>query len=228
MFIMKYRKAGKFIPANVSCFIFGKNILIFILGLQEYRMKKIILASASPRRLALLKLMGLECIVQPSHMEEIIEESLSPEEQVMELAAQKAASVAAQRERDEVIIGADTVVVKQGILGKPRDDREAFRMLSGLQGDWHEVITGICVIDNSSGKVMKAFEKTKVKMRPLTDAQLEAYIRTGEPADKAGAYGIQGKGALLVERIEGCYYNVVGLPVAMLSVLLEDVGIPVL
>lgn len=113
-------------------------------------------------------------------------------------------------------------------MGKPRDKQDAFNMLKGLSGSWHEVMTGIAVIDANSFKYDKCVEITRVKMKELKDETINAYINSGEPLDKAGAYGIQGLGAVLIDRIEGCYFNVVGLPISKLSDILKNYGVYVL
>ncbi len=190
-------------------------------------MKKIVLASASPRRCDLLKLMGLEFLVVPSKVEEEIASPYKPEELAVVISQRKALNVAESQE-DCIVIGADTIVVKDGILGKPRSEEEAYHMLKSLQGGWHEVITGVTVADSSVGRYLSSYERTRVKMRPMSDELIYAYIKTGEPMDKAGAYGIQGKGALLIERIDGCYFNVVGLPIMKLSSMLEEFGVNML
>lgn len=191
-------------------------------------MREIVLASASPRRTELMKQIGLEFTVFPSNIDESMENVLSRKEAVKNLSYAKAFSVAQRCSKSSLIIGADTIVVKNGILGKPENDQQAFDMLKSLQGGWHEVITGVSVIDNSSLKSIKACEITRVKMRKLKDDYIYSYINTGETRDKAGAYGIQGMGALLVEKIEGCYFNVVGLPLTRLSIMLEEFGVHVL
>ncbi len=184
-------------------------------------MKDIVLASASPRRSQLLKQIGLDFRVLTSDVDETIDKTISAEEAVKYLSVKKASDVSGKIAKGPLIIGADTVVVKDVILGKPRDEEEAFSMLKSLQNQWHEVITGITVIDTSTGKVISDFEKTRVKMRSLSDSMIHSYINTKEPFDKAGAYGIQGMGAILVERLEGCYFNVVGLPLTKLTMILE-------
>ncbi len=184
-------------------------------------MKDIVLASASPRRSQLLKQIGLDFRVLTSDVDETIDKTISAEEAVKYLSVKKASDVSGKIAKGPLIIGADTVVVKDGILGKPRDEEEAFSMLKSLQNQWHEVITGITVIDTLTGKVISDFEKTRVKMRSLSDSMIHSYINTKEPFDKAGAYGIQGMGAILVERLEGCYFNVVGLPLTKLTMILE-------
>lgn len=187
--------------------------------------ERFILASASPRRRELLAQVGAEFEIIPAKGEEVITSS-QPQEVVLELSAQKAAEVAGQLQREEaVILGADTVVVYEGqILGKPRDEKEAERMLSMLCGNTHSVYTGVTIVRVQDGKTKHCsfYEETKVTMYPMTRQQILSYIRTGEPMDKAGAYGIQGKGALFVEKIDGDYNNVVGLPVAKVFQMLES------
>lgn len=178
---------------------------------------RFILASASPRRRELLKQIGVTFEVMPAKGEEVITKR-QPEQVVMELSRQKAEEIAAGIQGEHVIIlGADTVVVYDGkILGKPKDETDARRMLSMLSGNTHSVYTGVTVIVIRDGESQSHsfYEETKVTMYPMTDAQISAYIRTGEPMDKAGAYGIQGKGAVFIEKIDGDYNNVVGLPLA--------------
>ncbi|HEX3028347.1 MAG TPA: Maf family protein [Clostridia bacterium] len=191
-------------------------------------MKDIILASASPRRMDLLRQVGLKFRVEPSNVDEKNNMGCSAEELVKKLSYEKALSIAKSIETDSMVIGADTVVFRGNILGKPEDKIQAYEMLKSLQGEWHEVITGLSVIECTSMKNITCCEITRVKMRAMTDRLIKAYIDTGEPMDKAGAYGIQGFGALLVEKIEGCYFNVVGLPLQKLSVVLEEFGVKIL
>lgn len=187
--------------------------------------KKIILASGSPRRREILENIGLNFSVSVSNADE---GSVSPEGipvgiYVQELAMLKATASAKTAERGALVIGADTVVSLDGkILTKPTDENDAFEMLTELSGKTHEVYTGICVTDTSDMKSVCRSACTKVTFSPLTEKIVRAYIQTGEPSDKAGAYGIQGKGALLVEKIDGDYFNVVGLPVKLLSEILRD------
>lgn len=151
----------------------------------------------------------------PAAGEEVLPEKISPENAVLTLSEQKADEIYREH-RGEVIVAADTIVAIDGkILGKPVDEKDAFAMLKTLSGRVHEVFTGVCVIF-ANGRKERFFEETKVEFYELSDAEIAAYIKTGEPMDKAGAYGIQGKGALLVKRIDGDYYNVMGLPVARL------------
>lgn len=181
-------------------------------------MRKIILASASPRRSELMKQAGLDFDVCVSTKEEK-KVPWEPEEMVRRLSRQKAQDVAERYAEDCIIVGADTVVsCDQEILGKPANDQDAFRMLHMLQGRTHEVYTGVTVIEGSADvrKETVFAEKTEVTMYPMTDKMIWDYIRTGEPADKAGAYGIQGRAAVFIRSIHGDYNNVVGLPVAAL------------
>jgi len=191
-------------------------------------MKEIVLASASPRRSELLKRVGIAFSVMPSNIEEKIDVSWEPEVLAEELSYSKALYIAEQLKRDCLVIGADTIVVKDGVLGKPRDEAEAYEMLKRLQGSWHEVITGVTIINAGDMVSLKDHVKTRVKMRSMTDDVIYSYIRTKEPMDKAGAYGVQGMGALLVEAIEGCYFNVVGLPLMKLGTMLENFGVRLL
>lgn len=178
-------------------------------------MEKIILASGSPRRKELLRQIGVKFEVVKAEGEEIITSSV-PTEAVQELSMQKAREVA-DRCDGTVIIGADTVVAADGqILGKPKNREDAVHMLGMLQGRDHEVITGVTVILKNSGKVLNFAEVTKVHVFPMTRTQIENYADSGEPMDKAGAYGIQGLFAVYVSGIEGDYNNVVGLPIGRL------------
>ena len=175
-------------------------------------MKKIILASSSPRRKELLTTAGVEFEIHVKDVDETIPEGIMPEEAAKMTAARKAAAVA-EDYADCVVIGADTIVVANGkILGKPKDETDAKQMLSMLSGIEHEVITGVCIIEN--GKAETFAQISRVKFYDLTEEEISAYVATKEPMDKAGAYGIQGLGCRLVERIEGDYFNIVGLPVA--------------
>lgn len=186
---------------------------------------KLILASSSPRRQELLKGLGLDFLVVPADIEEAAEGD--PRSQVEQLAEMKAQAVAAQFP-DSLVIGADTVVVlDRRILGKPVDADDAKRMLTALSGRTHEVATGVSLVHRASGRTKTASEVTRVAFGRLTDDQIERYIASGEPMDKAGAYGIQSLGATLIERVDGCYFNVVGLPLYRLARMLEAFGIRV-
>ncbi|WP_195540074.1 Maf family protein [Eubacterium maltosivorans] len=176
---------------------------------------KTILASASPRRKELMTLAGIPFEARPVAADETILCCTPPEGAVMMLATRKA-QLAAEHFPDDLIIGADTIVaVGKHIYGKPDTSEEAFEMLSALSGKTHQVFTGVCIYTKSGHR--NAFcTRTDVTFFPLSEEEIRAYIATGEPMDKAGAYGIQGKGALLVEKIDGDYYNVVGLPISRL------------
>ncbi|NLY43651.1 MAG: septum formation inhibitor Maf [Clostridiaceae bacterium] len=185
-------------------------------------MIKIFLASASPRRQELLQQIGLKFEVMPSNIDENIDKNEPPERIVQQLAYSKARDVSQRISEPGIVIGADTIVVHGGtVLGKPKDDREAFMMLKSLSGDVHTVFTGFSIINTYSGKTVNGYEQTLVKFREISDEDIQKYIRTGEPMDKAGAYGIQKKGSMLVDRIEGDYFNVVGLPVAKIAWILQ-------
>ena len=187
---------------------------------------KIILASASPRRrelLEMLRVTDLEII--PARGEEQPHPELAPDALVRELSRCKAAEVAERcAAPEDLVIGADTIVVLDGrVLGKPRDAAEARRMLSALSGRAHTVFTGVTVM--RGGAVLSHAERTEVHFRPLSEAEIEAYIATGEPMDKAGAYGAQGYASLFVERLEGDFFNVMGLPLCALGKLLKRLDV---
>lgn len=185
----------------------------------------IILASQSPRRRELLGQMGLtHFIIRPALGEERAEPGLTPAQLVEALSRQKAEEVAGRSAPGDLILAADTVVAVDGqILGKPRDEDHARQMLALLSGRDHTVYTGVTVRRDQT--VLTQHEATRVRFRPLSPAEIDAYVRSGEPMDKAGAYGIQGLGALLVEGIEGDYCNVVGLPVCRLGRMLLEFGV---
>ena len=187
----------------------------------------VILASQSPRRKQLLDMLGLEFVVRPAKGEETIHHGAGPAETVRVLSRQKAAAVAATAEPDDVIIAADTIVwYGDMLLGKPRTEQEAARMLSALSGNTHHVYTGVTV--QKGDKVLSGAECTAVKFRKLSGREIDAYIATGEPMDKAGAYGIQGVACLFVEGIEGDFFNVMGLPVCRLGKMLKELGVELL
>lgn len=193
-------------------------------------MAKFILASASPRRVELLNQVGLEFDIIPSNIEEIIDDNDSPSEIVMKLSRQKALDVAGKISAEDkcYVIGADTIVVSDKILGKPASVDEAFDMLKMLSGKPHKVMTGVTVIETGTKKTISDYEETAVFVRELSVHEINSYISTAEPFDKAGGYGIQGMGALLVDKIDGCYFNVVGLPLTRLSKMLEKFNIHLL
>lgn len=182
-----------------------------------------ILASQSPRRRELLGQMGFSFTVRPAKGEELPHPELTPAQLVEELARQKALEVSAETEADDVVVAADTVVAIDGkVLGKPHDKVHAAQMLSALSGREHTVYTGVAVKRGET--LLVEHEATQVRFRPLTEREIDLYIQTGEPMDKAGSYGIQGYGALLVEGIRGDYFNVVGLPICRLGRMLAQVG----
>lgn len=188
--------------------------------------KKLILASGSPRRREMLSQLGLSFTVCPACGEEVLHTSV-PAEAVKSLALQKAAEIAAKTEEPALVIGSDTVVACDGeILGKPRDEADAFRMLFKLQGRAHTVYTGVAVIDTEQQETLVLFEDhTAVQMYPMSEAQIRAYIATGEPMDKAGSYAIQGLCAPFIQGIQGDYHTVVGFPLARCYQELLGVGI---
>lgn len=192
---------------------------------------ELILASASPRRQELLALIGLPFRVIPSAFDESTLAPWPPDRHVLDSATAKAGDVA-ERIDDGVVIGADTiVVVDDQVLGKPKDEKDARRMLWMLSGRAHHVYTGVCVIRRERGETVREardYVRTEVLFCDLSDSVIDAYIATGEPLDKAGAYGIQERASVLIEGIVGDYFNVVGLPVHRLSRLLVEVGVPVL
>jgi septum formation protein len=191
-------------------------------------MRKIILASSSPRRKQLLKQLELEFEVVPSHVEEILNPRLKPRHQAEELALQKAQAVASQHE-DAIIIGADTLVaLGDEILGKPANEQEAKRMLKKLRGRQHTVVTGFVLIDTANARTIVKSVETKVWFKKLSPQEIASYVEKDRPFDKAGAYGIQGFGALLVEKIEGEYSGAVGLPLFTLGKELKKLGIDIL
>lgn len=184
--------------------------------------KKIVLASQSPRRKELLArvISDFEIIVDNS--EEVVKDGLSPEETVKELALQKAMNVSDKIDYDALVIGADTIVSIDGqIFGKPADQEDAARMLRCLSERENIVCTGYAVVDTKSGKAVCGVERTSVFFRKLSDDEIERYIKTGEPMDKAGAYGMQELGGLFIRGIEGDYFNVVGLPLCALAQMLK-------
>ena len=185
---------------------------------------KIVLASQSPRRKELLGRMGLEFVTQASKIDESAFDGLEARELVATLSREKAHWIARQLDGETLVIGADTVVVRDGAaLGKPKDAEDAVAMLLSLSGRDHQVCTGVTVCRGD--RVLTQVEETQVTFRELTEAEVRQYVSTGEPMDKAGAYGIQGLGGLLVEGIRGDYSNVVGLPVCRLGQMLKDFGV---
>ncbi len=172
---------------------------------------KLVLASKSPRRNEILKNAGIDFTVRVAEADETIPDGTKPEDAVVFLAARKALAV--ERAEDETVLGADTVVVLDDkILGKPKDREDAYNMLRSLSGRVHSVFTGVCAVGN--GISLTFAEETKVEFYPLTDDEINEYIDTNEPYDKAGAYGIQGIASKFIRGIKGDYFNVVGLPIS--------------
>ena len=185
---------------------------------------QVILASASPRRLALLQQIGIEATVCPADFDEVSGSAVQAEDVVLANAVGKCQAVVKIKGDSLPVIAADTVVVAEGvILGKPQDAEDAIVMLKQLSGKTHKVLTGIAV--SYAGEMLAEVCETKVVFRDLTDEEIKNYVATGEPLDKAGAYGIQGKGAVLVEKIDGCYNNVVGLPLTRMQLILAKLGV---
>jgi len=180
----------------------------------------LILASQSPRRKELMGLFHIPFTIQVSHIDETMDPEKPAAEEVARVSREKA--LATPHDPSDVVVAADTIVVCRGqILGKPRDEDDAFRMLRLLSGKDHQVMTGVCVLHN--GQAASFTEITDIHFRELSDREILSYIRTGEPMDKAGAYGIQGGAALFAEKMAGDYYNVMGLPVCRLGQLLKAV-----
>lgn len=194
--------------------------------MHELKGTKIILASASPRRQELLRGLNIPFEVIPSDYEEIYKGE-DPKEYVKKTALSKGLKILDGIDRG-IIISADTIVYSNKVLEKPKDDGEAYEMIKHLSGKYHRVFTGVAVIDAFSKVTKVDSEVTKVKFRNLNLNEIEEYVKSKESLDKAGGYGIQGKGALLVESIEGCYFNVVGLPLVLLYNMLKEFGINIL
>ena len=185
-------------------------------------MEKIILASSSPRRKELLDLLGIPFIVHPSSKEEDFNNDDLPVVVVEKLALMKAGDIALHY-NEGIVIGADTIVVLDNhILGKPDNEEEAFFMLKRLQGEVHQVYSGVAIVNAKTKESLVSHRMTKVYMKHLNDEEINWYIKTKEPMDKAGSYGIQGIGAIFIDKIEGDFFNVVGLPLSLLADLLKS------
>lgn len=184
---------------------------------------QVILASQSPRRRELLGLTGLDFRVQAADIDETMDPGKPPYDEVARVSRKKADAV--ERGSDDVVIAADTIVVcGDRVLGKPKDEAQAKQMLSLLSGREHQVMTGMTVL--RADRAVTVTEVTHIRFRELTEEEICAYVATGDPMDKAGAYGIQGGGALFVTGMDGDYYNVMGLPVCRLTMILRQLGIP--
>ena len=185
--------------------------------------RKLVLASASPRRKLLMEKLGFEFEVIPSNIDESVVNGSEPELYVKKLAELKAFSIA-ESQNNSLVIGSDTIVVIDGeILNKPNDKEHASYLLNKLSGRTHTVHTGICIVDSDNNRSVADVQCTKVTFRNISQFEIDAYIETGSPLDKAGAYGIQDDfGAVFVSNIEGCYYNIVGLPLELLYSMLKN------
>jgi septum formation protein len=185
---------------------------------------RLVLASASPRRRQLLEQLGVDLIIRRPDIDEDAGCAEDPIRTALLLARRKAQAVAATLagpELKRLVVAADTVVCyRHHVLGKPTDDSDAARMLRLLSGRWHHVITGLCLLDPRTGRSARGHELTNVRFRALSPDEIRRYVQSGEPMDKAGAYGIQGLGALLVARVDGCYFNIVGLPLVRLNAMI--------
>lgn len=187
--------------------------------------KRLVLASSSPRRKQLLEEIGLKFDIFPADIDEDIKKGESPEEHTLRL-AEKKAKTAAKKVKDSWVIGADTIVfIDNRILGKPSDIHEAREMLLLLSGRYHKVATAFCFFNSATGDNIKRVAESMVKIKNLTNKEIEDYLKTGEPLGKAGAYAVQGIGGFMVEKIEGSYTNVVGLPMEEFQKVLEETGI---
>jgi septum formation protein len=185
---------------------------------------KIILASASPRRADLLRAIGLEFEIVPSQVQERPHADEAPADYITRLARAKAISIARRREQG-LVIGADTIVVLDGkILEKPADEDEAGRMLRSLSGRWHAVMTGVALYDVATRQEVADYDKTLVRFGQMSEQEIKWYVKSGEPMDKAGGYGIQGLASLFIEEIAGNYFNVVGLPLPLVYRLARRLG----
>lgn len=187
---------------------------------------KIVLASASPRRKRLLEELGLKFDVVPSNAKESKDLSKMPVEQLVQKNALMKAKTVAGEFQDTLVIGCDTDIFFKGrLIGKPENAEDAKRILREFSNEWHSIVSGIAIINTETGKETTDFEKTRVKVKKLSEKEIAEYVGTGEPLDKAGAYGIQGKGRFLIERFEGSYSNIVGLPLEKLVGRLKEFGI---
>ena len=182
---------------------------------------ELILASQSPRRRELMELFHIPFVIRAADIDETMDATADPFQEVARVSRKKAMAV--PRQPGDVVIAADTIVVAQGqVLGKPKDEKDAFRMLKLLSGKAHQVMTGLSVVRGD--ECISCTEVTTIHFRPLSDSEILSYIRTGEPMDKAGSYGIQGGAALFAQSIEGDYFNVVGLPVCRLGLILRQIA----
>jgi septum formation protein len=195
-----------------------------------YAAKTLILASSSPRRQELIQTLGLPYEIRVSDVNEDTDAGMSPAEIVEQLSIRKARAVSdmykAEQREEGIVIGSDTIVVLgEEVLGKPRDQQDAARMLDALQGKAHHVFSGVACIDLKTGRELRSHMVSKVTFRAMSEEEIWGYVQTGEPLDKAGAYGVQGLGAVFIEKIEGDFYNIMGLPLNLLYQMLLKLGI---
>jgi len=184
----------------------------------------IVIASGSPSRRGMLRRLGFKLRMIPSSIPEKHGFTDKPEEFATSLALTKARSVA-EKLRSGIVIGLDTVIVHEGeILSKPTNEDDAIEMLKRLSGSTHRILTGIAIMDIETGRQLVDYELSKVKMRKLTEEEIRQYVSTGEPIGKVGAYAIQGAGSVLVDRLDGCYYNIAGLPISKLATMMKSFG----
>ena len=189
----------------------------------EFELEPLVLASGSPRRAEILRAVGWPFETEAAGVDETPRAGELPVEYVERLAREKAGAVARAR-LFGLVLGADTVVVIDGeVLGKPRDDEDARRMLRLLRGRWHDVLTGVALVRAEDARTACAHARTRVRFSEMTDAEVDWYVSTGEPADKAGAYGVQGRASLFIDGLEGDYWNVVGLPVRLVYELARKI-----
>lgn len=190
----------------------------------EFELEPLVLASSSPRRAEILRAVGWPFEAAAANIDESARGDEDVSEYVERLACEKAEAVAEGR-ASGLVLGADTTVAVGGeMLGKPADDEDARRMLRLLSGRWHEVLTGVALVRVETQEVLVAHERTRVRFAEMTDAEIDWYVATGEPGDKAGAYGVQGRAALFIEEIEGDYWNVMGLPMRLVYKLMLERG----
>ena len=191
--------------------------------------KKLVLASASPRRKELLEKLGYIFQIIPADIEEIVDKTKKPEEIVKEIALQKASHIANNLKEPAIIIGSDTIVViDDTILGKPENAEDASKMLQQLSGRSHQVISGIAIVDTYTNNTIIDSESSDVYFRDISQEEITNYIKTKEPMDKAGAYAIQGLASTFIEKINGCYNNIVGLPVYKITQIFKKLDLDIL
>lgn len=191
-------------------------------GAAKFELEHLVLASGSPRRAEILRRSGWTFEASAANIDETKRDDEGVVEYVERLACEKAETVAEGR-TSGLVLGADTVVVIGGlVLGKPTDEADARRMLNLLEGRWHDVLTGVALVRIETKEVLVAHEQTRVRFASMTDAEINWYVSTGEPVDKAGAYAIQGHAALFIEEIEGDYWNIVGLPIRLVYKLAQE------